>query len=41
MAFDEPQESVTPGQSAVVFQGEQVLGGGRIRNAVREGAAAP
>ena len=27
----EPQFAVTPGQSAVLFSGERVLGGGRIR----------
>jgi len=31
--FDEPQRAVTPGQSAVVFRGERVLGGGRIAQA--------
>ncbi len=30
-----PQSAVTPGQSAVVFQGSRVLGGGRIRLARR------
>jgi len=30
-----PQPAVTPGQSAVVFQGSRVLGGGRIRLARR------
>ena len=30
-----PQPAVTPGQSAVVFQGNRVLGGGRIRLARR------
>ncbi len=28
--FDEPQRSVTPGQSAVIYDGETVIGGGRI-----------
>lgn len=30
LRFDEPQRAVTPGQSAVLFSGEVVLGGGRI-----------
>jgi tRNA-uridine 2-sulfurtransferase len=30
LRFDDPQRAVTPGQSAVVFQGDRVLGGGRI-----------
>jgi tRNA-specific 2-thiouridylase len=29
--FDHPQPAVTPGQGAVFFQGEQVIGGGWIR----------
>jgi tRNA-specific 2-thiouridylase len=28
--FDYPQTSVTPGQAAVLYQGERVLGGGWI-----------
>jgi len=36
--FRTPQRAVTPGQSAVVFRGERVLGGGRIVRALR-GAA--
>ncbi len=28
--FDEPQRSVTPGQSAVIYDGDTVVGGGRI-----------
>ncbi len=34
LAFDEPQQAVTPGQSAVFFEGERVLGGGRIERAL-------
>lgn len=30
VTFDEPQRSVTPGQSAVIYDGSTVLGGGRI-----------
>ena len=30
LEFDEPQRAVTPGQSAVAYDGETVLGGGRI-----------
>lgn len=33
--FDEPQMSVTPGQSVAVFDGDRLLGGGRIRRAPR------
>ncbi len=36
LAFDEPQHAVTPGQSAVLFDRERVLGGGRIARALRE-----
>ena len=31
--LDEAQPAVTPGQSAVVFDGDRVLGGGRILSA--------
>jgi tRNA-specific 2-thiouridylase len=31
LAFDTPQRAVSPGQSAVMFSGDIVLGGGRIR----------
>ncbi len=34
LAFDEPQHAVTPGQSAVFFDEERVLGGGRIARAM-------
>ena len=32
--FSEPQRAVTPGQSLVCYQGEDVVGGGVIRNAL-------
>jgi tRNA-specific 2-thiouridylase len=35
LAFDEPQHAVTPGQSAVFFDEDRVLGGGRIIRAVK------
>ena len=33
--FDTPQMSMTPGQAAVVYDGETVLGGGWIRQAIK------
>jgi tRNA-uridine 2-sulfurtransferase len=30
LRFEEPQRAVTPGQSAAVYEGERLLGGGRI-----------
>lgn len=30
IVFDEPQRSITPGQSAVIYDGNTVIGGGRI-----------
>jgi len=32
IVFDEPQKSVTPGQSVVLYQGDVILGGGIIDN---------
>ena len=35
LRFDEPARAVTPGQSSVFFDGERVLGGGRIERVTR------
>jgi len=34
--FEEPQESITPGQAVVLYRGDEVLGGGVIEQAIRE-----
>ena len=33
--FDEPQRSITPGQGAVIYDGDVVIGGGRIIAAIK------
>ena len=33
--FRRPQRGVAPGQSAVVYRGEELLGGGRIIRSIR------
>lgn len=35
IAFDEPQRSVTPGQTVAIYDGDYVVGGGTIDSAVR------
>lgn len=35
LRFSQPQRAVTPGQSAVLYSGDRLLGGGRIAAAVR------
>lgn len=34
--FDEPQRAITPGQAAVFYEGETVLGGGTVQKASKE-----
>jgi tRNA-specific 2-thiouridylase len=33
--FRTPQRAIAPGQSVVLYRGDEVLGGGRIRDAIR------
>jgi tRNA-specific 2-thiouridylase len=39
LRFDEPQAAVTPGQAAVLYRGDEVLGGGWISRALDEASA--
>ena len=34
IVFDEPQRAITPGQAAVLYDGDVVLGGGTISKTV-------
>ena len=36
--FREPQHAVAPGQAAVFYRGDEVLGGGTIQDTIRQGA---
>lgn len=36
VVFDNPQESITPGQSIVLYDGDVLLGGGIIREVIRD-----
>ena len=36
VVFDKPKQSVTPGQAVVFYLGDEVIGGGIIREAIRE-----
>lgn len=36
VTFSRPQPSITPGQAAVLYKGEEVLGGGWIEEAIKE-----
>lgn len=40
VTFEEPARAVAPGQAAVFYRGDHVLGGGWIRRALRDGLAA-
>ena len=35
LRFDQPQRAVTPGQAAVLYDGELLLGGGTIESVIK------
>ncbi len=41
VTFDQPQSAVTPGQSIVLYDGDRVLGGGVIEQALNDDVSAP
>jgi tRNA-specific 2-thiouridylase len=41
LALDEPVSAITPGQSVVLYDGDQVLGGGFIESSIRKRASLP
>jgi tRNA-specific 2-thiouridylase len=41
VALDEPVSAITPGQSVVLYAGEQVLGGGFIESARQQRSSLP
>jgi tRNA-specific 2-thiouridylase len=41
VTFEEPQESITPGQSIVLYDGDMVIGGGIIKYATQRSEDLP